>query len=222
MKTNILISACSAAALLLGSCSGNGGALDGTFQGVMPAADCPGINTVARFSPDGTYRIEREYLERRTGYAELGRYSLSGDMAVLISDEGDTTRFLVEKDAVRQLDMQGNVIEGPLSDYYMLQRCDDRRPMMYGQWTEPIPGSDDPSAVQGFVLNEDGTASSVNMATLLYKSWDRVGDLLFLSGESVGNGVTIAFTDTLLVTKCTADSLVLSRGGYQAEYTRAK
>ncbi len=38
-----------------------------------------------------------------------------------------------------------------------------------GTWLEPIPGME--NRLQGFKLEDNGKASSVNMATLLYDSW---------------------------------------------------
>ena len=38
-----------------------------------------------------------------------------------------------------------------------------------GEWIQPVPGM--PQMTQGFTLKEDGSASSVNMATLKYESW---------------------------------------------------
>jgi hypothetical protein len=58
-----------------------------------------------------------------------------------------------------------------------------------GTWVEPIPGM--PGEWQGFALHEDGTAESINMATLDYQRWRREGDALILSGSSIGNGATI-------------------------------
>ena len=60
-----------------------------------------------------------------------------------------------------------------------------------GRWVEPIPGM---KGVQGFELKKGGEASSINMATLRYKSWEQSGQSLILSGESIGNGV-IRITD---------------------------
>ena len=36
----------------------------GTYRGVLPAADCPGIETTLTLKPDGTYSLHEEYLER--------------------------------------------------------------------------------------------------------------------------------------------------------------
>lgn len=73
---------------------------------------------------------------------------------------------------------------------------------------------------QGFELCADGTASSINMATLSYESWERSGDTLLLRGQSIGNGQTLSFIDTLLVERCTTDSLVVQRGILTRKFCR--
>lgn len=54
-----------------------------------------------------------------------------------------------------------------------------------GSWVETVPGM--PGMQQGFVLDGDGSASSINMATLKYEAWKKVGNRLLLSGTSIGN-----------------------------------
>lgn len=88
-----------------------------------------------------------------------------------------------------------------------------------GVWVQPIPGMD---GVQGMELKGDGSASSVNMSTLLYRTWMLRGDKLILTGESVGNGQTIDFTDTLSVERFSADTLVLEHRGMPQVYSRQK
>lgn len=85
------------------------------------------------------------------------------------------------------------------SPYYYIQ----------GTWVEPNPIN--PKEMQGFTLNQDGTASSVNMATLLIKRWNMNNKTLTLRYESIGNRQTITGTDTLNVIKINADSLVLAQ-----------
>ena len=65
--------------------------------------------------------------------------------------------------------------------------------------------------MQGFTLNQNGTASSVNMATLLIKNWNLDNWTLTLQYESIGNKQTIIGTDTLNVVKIDADSLILAK-----------
>lgn len=90
-----------------------------------------------------------------------------------------------------------------------------------GSWVMPIEGQ--PGKMQGIKLEEDGEASSINMATLQYKYWDQHGDKLFLTVKSIGNGIEIEGIDTLTIEKLTADSLVLnSNYGYTLRYVRQK
>lgn len=74
-----------------------------------------------------------------------------------------------------------------------------------GSWVEPVPGM--PGMQQGFVLDGDGSASSINMATLKYEAWKKVGNRLLLSGTSIGNHQNISFTDTLTIEKTDAGQL---------------
>ena len=60
--------------------------------------------------------------------------------------------------------------------------------VLVGSWTQPNPIND--KEVQGFELKEDGTAASINMATLKTNKWWVEGDKLFLAQESIGNGTS--------------------------------
>lgn len=101
---------------------------------------------------------------------------------------------------------------------FLLSACSNPKNQLIGSWTQPIPGQE--TSVQGFELKEDGKASSINMSTLKYESWATNGKQLLLTGKSIGNGLTFEFTDTLLIQKVTADSLILQRGQGQWSYAR--
>lgn len=88
------------------------------------------------------------------------------------------------------------------SPYYFIQ----------GTWVEPNPIN--PKEIQGFKLNENNTASSINMATLQFTGWNLNDRTLMLTGKSIGNGQTIENTDTFNIVRLDADSLILSRGGH--------
>lgn len=87
-----------------------------------------------------------------------------------------------------------------------------------GTWIQPVPGQ--PGNQQGFTLKKDGQASSVNMATLSYDTWKREDSLLILSGKSIGNRLTLSFSDTLHIERLTRDSLVLRQGELVLLYAR--
>lgn len=87
-----------------------------------------------------------------------------------------------------------------------------------GKWMQTVPGL--PELKQGFVLEADGKASSVNMATLSYKAWQQEGAFLILSGKSVDNHQVLPFSDTLHIEKLTQDSLILKKGELILRYAK--
>lgn len=87
-----------------------------------------------------------------------------------------------------------------------------------GSWIEPVSGL--PSMQQGFVLEANGKASSINMATLQYETWKQENNQLILSGKSIGNHQTLSFTDTLKIENLTQDSLILKHGKQLLKYAR--
>ena len=93
-------------------------------------------------------------------------------------------------------------------------------PQLLGTWVENVPNM--PNLKQGFVLEEDGTAGSVNMATLQYNSWQQNGNELVLSGKSIGNHQTIDFTDRYEIQKLTEDTLVLQSSSRTYTYKKQK
>lgn len=89
---------------------------------------------------------------------------------------------------------------------------------LVGTWLQPVNGQ--PGQEQGFVLKNDGTAASVNMQTLLYEGWKRKGQILVLSGKSVGNGQTIEFVEEYEIRKADEKNLELRMGDYVIHYQR--
>lgn len=102
----------------------------------------------------------------------------------------------------------------------LLVACGGNSASIVGSWVEPVPGME--GQVQGIKMEEGGTASSVNMATLVYESWKQEGDKLILTGKSIGNGQTIEFADTMEIKKLTADSLFLDGRGMEIRYAKQK
>lgn len=88
---------------------------------------------------------------------------------------------------------------GALCAAMLLSACTTTSDPVAGTWVEPIPGMPGKvqgfRQVQGFRLEADGSASSVNMATLTTERWKREGDRLILEGKSLGNGQTIEYRD---------------------------
>jgi hypothetical protein len=102
--------------------------------------------------------------------------------------------------------------------FFVLISCNQNENVIVGSWIQPIPGQS--GKVQGIRLDSDGKASSINMQTLLYETWEQQGEKIILTGKSIGNGQTILFSDTLKVDKLTADTLVLRKGNFERVYIR--
>ena len=45
-------------------------AVAGTYEGTLPAADCPGIKTVLTINADSTYQLKQDYIDRKDGHDE--------------------------------------------------------------------------------------------------------------------------------------------------------
>ena len=55
----------------------------GTYTGVFPAADCPGIDMRLTLKKDGTYSLHMKYLDRDSEFDEKGAYKVKGNLLTL-------------------------------------------------------------------------------------------------------------------------------------------
>ena len=92
----------------------------GTYRGVLPAADCPVIETTLTLKPDGTYSLHEEYLERDARFDAEGAYTLHGNLLTL--EGSDTTWYKVEENRLRRLTTDRKEVEGPLAEHYVLRK----------------------------------------------------------------------------------------------------
>jgi NlpE-like protein len=108
------------------------GKLVGAYRGVLPCADCPGIDTTVRLFADpngaedhGRYLIRSSYQERNTTNTEMGTWTLekgtpsdaSASVYVLKPKTGNgTTNFLrVGDDEIKQLDNERKPFTGTVN-----------------------------------------------------------------------------------------------------------
>lgn len=110
-------------AVSLAGCSSDS-KVAGLYEGVIPAADCPGIKIELMLRDNGRYTMNSEYLERDISFSESGGYSVSGDTVSLSTTDGDAFRyrFLKSGGNLRMLDAGGHTIDGVLKDNYTLTR----------------------------------------------------------------------------------------------------
>jgi hypothetical protein len=88
-----------------------------------------------------------------------------------------------------------------------------------GSWVQPNPIND--KEVQGFALEENGSASSINMATLVYKKWwTDSSHKLVLVAESIGNGISFLDTSSYSVVIVNDSALTIKQGDYEDTYVK--
>ena len=100
----------------------------GTYMGVVPCADCRGIETRITLNKDGNYIMVRRYIDKGDAFETKGTFVWNeAGNAVILTDLRDkiVTNFAVGEGKLTQLDMEGNVISGNLANNYVLAKVDD-------------------------------------------------------------------------------------------------
>ena len=98
----------------------------GTYEGTLPAADCPGIKTVLTLNADSTYQYSADYLERKDGHDEAsGIFKVLANNVVEITrpSSGETTYFKVkDANSLIMTDSLGTEPEGAMAKHYVLTK----------------------------------------------------------------------------------------------------
>ncbi len=134
MKKLSLVAIC-ALAMIMASCTNNQSKSNeqqeestqdfyGTYQGVLPCADCPGIKTVLTLRDDTTYDLSTEYLEKGDGeVVTSGVYTLENDVITLITPStNEETYYKILDGKLAFLSPDKQLIEGELADKYILTK----------------------------------------------------------------------------------------------------
>ena len=101
-------------------------AFAGTYAGILPCADCPGIDSTIAFTPEGSYTLSETYQDAdKSSFLSKGTWSLRGDGKAIQLDPEDKDEFdrafaIVSPTELRALDQQGKPIAGAAE--YSLKR----------------------------------------------------------------------------------------------------
>lgn len=95
----------------------------GVFQGVLPCADCPGINTSLTLNADSTFALNEKYGDSKdtTIYGDYEIYA-GGQILNLFVDSGLVYIYEVGANGLIMLDADGHRIEGELASHYVLTK----------------------------------------------------------------------------------------------------
>lgn len=103
----------------------------GKYSGVLPCANCEGIETELTLSGDMTYVLTTKYLGRNDSKTDTvkGKFTLQENKLKLAGIKGNerSSLYKVEENQVRQLDMEGKEITGGLAKRYVLVKKGDNK-----------------------------------------------------------------------------------------------
>ena len=98
----------------------------GTYEGTLPAADCPGIKMVLTINADSTYQMTQDYMDRKDGHDEASGVSdvLDGNVLMLVRPSSGEHTFYKVKDgnSIVLTDSLGNEAEGESAELYVLKK----------------------------------------------------------------------------------------------------
>ncbi|CAM3829696.1 copper homeostasis/adhesion lipoprotein NlpE [Xenorhabdus thuongxuanensis] len=87
---------------------------ENVFSGVVPCADCAGIETTLQLAKDGTYILGQTYLEAKheeNTFFETGHWVINGKKIVLSDQDGKKSYYLTKGENLTMLDINGDPIE---------------------------------------------------------------------------------------------------------------
>ena len=94
----------------------------GAYEGTLPCADCPGIQTRLTLLEHGAYELQTRYLDRQPHPNIVrGTFSWQADGSTIQLDKaGDEQRYFVAEGRLIQLYQDGSRPTGPLAVHYEL------------------------------------------------------------------------------------------------------
>jgi heat shock protein HslJ len=137
----------------------------GTYTGVVPCADCEGIETTITLRADHAYTITTKYLGKDDPGSTLDgtfAWNEAGSEIALRELSNAPSRYLVGENALIQLDLSGERITGELASRYILRKTSETPPVtpealtaavhwnlieLGGQLVTPAPGTTPPTVM---------------------------------------------------------------------------
>ena len=94
----------------------------GTYQGVLPCADCEGIKTQIVLNKDLSYILETQYLGKdEKVFQSKGTFKWNESGSKITLDNENKQMYQVDENQIFHLDKDGNRITGEFSNNYILE-----------------------------------------------------------------------------------------------------
>lgn len=97
----------------------------GTYRGLLPCADCEGIDTLLTLNMDNSYLLSTTYLGKEgDAIQQQGQFAwdAKGSAIKLLNQQDAPAWYKVGENQLFQLDMSGQLITGDLADHYKLTK----------------------------------------------------------------------------------------------------
>lgn len=95
----------------------------GTYEAVVPCADCPGIKTSLTLNNDKTFSITEEYIDRNSKNQDKGSFEWDASgSSITLKGKTASYKYKVGENILIQLDMDGKEITGPNKDLYVFKK----------------------------------------------------------------------------------------------------
>ena len=96
---------------------------DGTYEAVLPCADCPGIKTIIVLNQNDTFKITSEYQDRNTKIEDSGEimWHDNGSVVHLKGKETDIKLKVIENGLIH-LNQDGTEITSNLKEHYQFKK----------------------------------------------------------------------------------------------------
>ena len=97
----------------------------GVYQGILPAADCPGIETTLTINEDHTFSLKLVYIDRDSSFNNRGTYTLEKSYLTLTFTNGEETEYyFIGENTATRLTADKEFIEGELANQYVLTKVE--------------------------------------------------------------------------------------------------
>ncbi len=95
----------------------------GTYEGVLPCADCEGIDTTYHIHADGTFTTVDRYQGTKDVFKSSGRWVYKKGILIL-TDDTDPQPYMIraELGQLRLLDADGSAVTDELAEHYVLKK----------------------------------------------------------------------------------------------------
>lgn len=111
------------AAIILNGCNPKSDQFCGTYNGTLPAASNPGIETTINFEKDHTFQAKLVYVDEKDGvFYERGTYQIKNKLLTALPVDNDPQYYQIEEGQIRRLNSDKKPITSDLADYYVLKQ----------------------------------------------------------------------------------------------------